>query len=135
METPGFVKIWATSENDAIWVPYPDAESGLQTKATSVNGAFNGNNVFIGQKVGRDRGKIEMNWKRMDAAVWRDILALFSAHFVIRITYYDMADGIVTRSFYVSDRTARPGEFMEDGLTWKTAVDCKFSLIDTGKGA
>lgn len=135
MGAQGFVKIWATTESDAIWLPYPDNDSGLQTKATSVNGAFNGNNVFVGQKVGRDRGKIELSWKRLDAAIWRSVTSLFSKHFVVRMTYYDMADGVVTRSFYVSDRTARPGEFLEDGLTWRTAVDCKFSLIDTGKGA
>lgn len=133
--TEGFVKVWATSEDNAILVPYPDADSGLQTKATSVNGAFNGNNVFIGQKVGRDRGKVEMSWKFMDASTWRELLQLFEKHFVVNMTYYDMSQGIITRSFYVSDRTARPAEFMEDGLTWRLARDCKFSLIDTGKGA
>ena len=130
----GFIKIWAISEEDAILIPYPDADSGLQTKATSVNGAFNGNNEFIGQKVGRDRGRIDLAWKFMDAAVWRNILQLFEQHFVVYIRYYDMSSGITVRSFYVSDRTARPAEFEKDGMTWKTAKDCKLNLIDTGKG-
>ena len=78
MEAKGFVKIWATTEKDAIWLPYPDSDSGLQTKSTSVNGAFNGNNVFVGQKVGRDRGKIDLRWKRLDAALWQSVMSLFS---------------------------------------------------------
>lgn len=129
----GFIKLWSGSET-ALWLPYPDSDSGLQTIATAVNGAFNGLNQFVGQKVGRDRGKVELAWKVMDAALWRQILQCFDAHFVVNIQYYDMAAGLKVRSFYVSDRSARPLNFMEDGMTWKTARDCKLNLIDTGRG-
>lgn len=130
----GFIRIWSGTETP-LELPYPDNDSGLQTIATAVNGAFNGLNQFIGQKVGRDRGKVELSWKVMDAALWQQILQRFNASFVLYVQYYDMAAGVITRSFYVSDRSARPLDFAEDGMTWKTARDCKLNLIDTGRGS
>ena len=129
----GFIRIWAADEASAIDVPYPDNDSALQTVATAVNGAFNGANEFIGQKVGRDRTKQELGWKIMDATLWRQLLQLFDANFVVHVRYYAMAKGIVTREMYVSDRSASPLEIGADGMTWITAKNCKLSVIDTGR--
>ena len=76
MASQGFVRI------GTILVPYPDYESGMQTVTTLVDGGRNQYGVFIGQRIGRDQSKIEMQWTRMDIATWTDILQAFDASFV-----------------------------------------------------
>lgn len=113
--------------------PYPNCDSGLQTQATMVDGDRNGSGVFIGQRVGRDQSKVELQWFVLDAATWASLLQVFEDSFVNPVEYYDMVKGeIVTRNMYVSDRTARPGKIDPDTGVWLTARDCKLNLIDTG---
>lgn len=128
----GYIQIWARSEADALTLPSPDNDGALQTQSTAVDGGFNGNNQFIGQKVGRDRSKIELSWRIMDAALWKQVLTVLDA-FVIHVRYYDAAKGITVRQFYTSDRSSAPLTLKADGITWDTAKNCKLNLIDTGR--
>lgn len=127
MASQGFVRI------GTILVPYPDYESGLQTTTTLVDGSRNQYGVFIGQRIGRDQSKIELQWTRMDIATWTAILQAFDASFVLPVQYYDMSKGaVLVRKMYVNDRTAQPDGFLADGMSWAGARNCKLNLIDTG---
>ena len=127
MASQGFVRI------GTILVPYPDYESGLQTTTTLVDGGRNQNGVFIGQRIGRDQSKIELQWTRMDIAMWTAILKAFDASLGLPVQDYDMAKGaVVGRKMYVNDRTAQPDGFLADGMSWAGARNCKLNLIDTG---
>ena len=113
--------------------PYPDCESGMQTQTTLVNGGRNAQGVFIGQRIGRDQSKIELQWTIMEAQTWTSLLQQFERKFVSAVEYYDVAKGaVIVRNMYVSDRTTRP--FRIDPATgiWLIAKDCKLNLIDTG---
>lgn len=113
--------------------PYPNKESGLQTQTTLVNGGLNSQGVFIGQRIGRDKSKIELQWYSMDAQIWAALLQLFQQNFVNPVEYYDMVKGqVIIRNMYVNDRTARPGRINPQTGEWITAKDCKLNLIDTG---
>ena len=126
MASQGFVRI------GTILVPYPDYESGLQTTTTLVDGSRNQYGVFIGQRIGRDQSKIELQWTRMDIAMWTAILQAFDASFVLPVQYYDMSKGgVLVRKMYVNDRTAQPDGFLADGMSWAGARNCKLNVIDT----
>lgn len=128
MSSRGFIEL------SGVVVPYPDDGSGKQTTSTTVNGAFNALNVFIGQRVGRDRSKIEMSWDEMDINLWSHLCQKFKVGFVNPIRYFDMVENrIITRYFYVNDRSARPGRVNDKG-EWLTARECSFNVIDTGEG-
>ena len=127
MASQGFVRI------GTILAPYPDYASGLQTTTTLVDGSRNQYGVFIGQRIGRDQSKIELQWTRMDIAMWTASLQAFDASFVLPVQYYDMSKGaVVVRKMYVNDRTAQPDGFLADGMSWAGARNCKLNLIDTG---
>ena len=113
--------------------PWPDQESGLQTQSTLVDGGRNAQGVFIGQRVGRDQSKVELQWYSMDADTWSTLLQLFRKNFVNPVEYYDMAEGkVIVRNMYVSDRTAQPGRINPQTGEWIKVKNCKLNLIDTG---
>lgn len=115
--------------------PYPNKESGLQTQSTFVSSGRNVNGVVIGQRVGRDQVKVELQWKRMDAQLWAGLLQIFQSNFMVTVSYYDMTAGkILSRRMYVGDRTARPGRVDPATGVWLEAKDCKLNLIDVGEG-
>lgn len=117
-----------------IQVPFPEYGSGKQTTSTTVNGGFNALNVFIGQRVGRDRTKVELALGELDADLWSELCQKFKVGFVNTVKYYDMVEGrVITRKFYVNDRSAAPGKVTEQGV-WLTAKECSFNVIDTGEG-
>lgn len=114
--------------------PYPNKESGLQTQSTLVDGGLNSYGVFIGQRVGRDKSKVELQWYSMPAQIWANLLQLFQANFVNTVEYYDMAAGkVISRRMYVNDRTAQPKKIDPHTGEWITAKNCKLNLIDTGE--
>lgn len=116
-----------------IKLPWPDYGSGMQTQSTLVNGSRNSQGVFIGQRIGRDQSKIEMQWFTLDAQLWASMLQRFETNFVNPVEYYDMVKGqVIIRNMYVNDRTARPGRINPQTGEWITAKDCKLNLIDTG---
>ena len=114
--------------------PYPNKDSGLQTQTTLVDGGRNAAGVFIGQRIGRDQSKVELEWSSMDATLWAKLLQLFQINFVNTVEYYDMAKGaVIARKMYVSDRTAQPKTIDPITGVWLIVKNCKLSLVDTGE--
>lgn len=113
--------------------PWPNKSSGMQTASTFVSDGRNTNGAFIGQKVGRDLSKIELQWYKMDAQTWAHLLQLFEANFINPVVYYDMVKGkMISRNMYVSDRSAKPYRVDPATGAWLVAGDCKLSLVDVG---
>ena len=113
--------------------PMTKVDTGKQTVATLVNDSRNALGVFIGQKIGRDQGKVEFVAPILNASEWSEILLIFENSFVNDVTYFDMVTNQkVTRRMYVNDRTATPYAVDEEGnvTVWK---DCSLNLIDTGE--
>ena len=113
--------------------PYPDRESGLQSVQTIVDSARNANGVMVGERVGRDMGKIELTWSVLTPEMWSQMLQIFS-NFTFSLRYLDMVtNDWVTRTFYVGDRSAQP--FLCDPETGrpKYYLNCKANVIDVGR--
>lgn len=126
----GFIRI------GNMWLPSPDHHGVKQTTSTSVSEAINANNVFVGQRVGNDRRRIDIPWHLMPADQWAELLQMFESAdgFVQPVQYYDMVLGrTVERWCYVTDRSATAHTIADDGMTWLMAGDCKLSLVDTGR--
>lgn len=116
-----------------VALPWPDYSSGTQLIATLVVSARAGGGEFIGQRVGRDQSKLELQWSCVDASTWSAVLQKFDANFVNDVEYFDAVSAQkITRRMYVSDRSQRPLKVDAQGnvLVW---TDCKLSLVDTGE--
>lgn len=114
-------------------LPWPDYSSGLQTISTLVDGGRNGDGVFVGQRIGRDQSKVELQWSCLDAATWAAVLQKFEVQFDNNVEYFDAVTAQkITRRMYVSDRSQRPLRVDAQGnvLVW---TDCKLNLVDTGE--
>lgn len=124
----GFIRV------GSIWLPSPDWHGVKQVTSTAVAEGINAHNVFLGQRVGRDRRRIDLPWHIMDADQWAALLQQFERQLIQPVQYYDMVTGtIVTRYCYVTDRSAMAHSVSADGMTWTMAGDCKLSLVDTGR--
>lgn len=124
----GFVYI------NGVEFPYPSNESGLQTRATTVDSARMANGILKGKKVGNDLSKVELTWAALKPAQWSAMLQIFDQNFTFTIRYFDMkANDWLTKKFYVGDRTARP--FKVDKNTGRPEwwLDCQANVIDTGE--
>lgn len=113
--------------------PYPDKDSGLQSVQTIVDSARNANGIMVGERIGRDMGKIELTWSVLTPETWSEMLKLFG-NFTFNLRYLDMVtNDWVTRTFYVGDRSAQP--FMCDPETGrpKYYLNCKANVIDVGR--
>lgn len=117
-----------------VSIPNPNNDSLVQTVATLVNSGRNADGQFIGQKIGRDQTKIELEWSMLSTEEWAAILSIFEKNFVNEVTYFDMVKKrLHTRQFYVGDRSGRP--FSPDmAMNPRAWIDCKANLIDTGRG-
>lgn len=118
---------------NGVAFPYPDRESGLQSVQTIVDSARNANGVMVGERVGRDMGKIELTWSVLTPEMWSQMLQIFS-NFTFSLRYLDMVtNDWVTRTFYVGDRSAQP--FLCDPETGrpKYYLNCKANVIDVGR--
>lgn len=118
---------------NGVAFPYPDRESGLQSVQTIVDSARNANGVMVGERVGRDMGKIELTWSVLTPEMWSQMLQIFS-NFTFSLRYLDMVtNDWVTRTFYVGDRSAKP--FLCDPETGrpKYYLNCKANVIDVGR--
>lgn len=123
---------------------YPPPEQYFDlVVSTTVDGGFNINNQFVGQKIGRDRSKIDnLTWSILDAETWSAILKEFQ-DFEATIKMPDMVNNAWQNIIvYPGDRTATPYEFdlreyvdnkknARYGLPTKY-TDCKVNIIDTG---
>ena len=118
---------------NGVAFPYPDKDSGLQSVQTIVDSARNANGVMVGERVGRDMGKIELTWNVLTPEEWSRMLQIM-ANFTFSLRYLDMVtNSFVTRTFYVGDRSAQP--FMVDPDTGrpKDYLQCKANVIDVGE--
>ena len=117
-----------------VRVPNPNDDSLTQTIATLVNSGRNAEGQFVGQKIGRDQTKIELQWDMLTTDEWAAILSIFERNFVNEVTYFDaVKKRFHTRQFYVGDRSGRPfnPDMLMNPRAWR---DCKANLIDTGVG-
>ncbi len=113
---------------------FPAPKRGLNIKTmTAVSDGRNEQNVFIGQRIGRDMQKIEnVEWPLLSADLWSLILKQLS-NFVFNVTYLDpVSNEWITRKMYVSDRDCQP--YRVDPITGKTThyTSCKCSFVDVG---
>lgn len=96
-----------------IEIPEPAMGSGKITLSTLVNAGRNANGQFIGQVIGNDKFKIEMNWSILTPEQFRTILQVFdrgqSGKFVNDFVVYDpRIMDYRTITMYVGDRTGTP---------------------------
>ena len=115
--------------------PYPAPNRGLGfTVSTAVNSARNENNVFQGQRVGRDVHKIDnVVWFQMDAMTWSNLLQEFEKSFVVEVEFPDMVHNCwQKKKMYPGDRSAEPLYVGSDGLP-TTYKNCKCNMVDTGE--
>lgn len=96
-----------------IEIPEPAFDSGNVTISTLVNAGRNANGKFIGQVIGGDKMKIEMNWSVLTPTEFRDMLKIWDrsqgGSFVNTFTVYDprIMDYRSAR-MYVGDRSGKP---------------------------
>lgn len=103
---------WVTTSSGII-IPPPALDSGQTTISTLVDGGRNANGKFIGQVIGDDKLKIEMNWSVLSPTEFRALLQIFDRRqggsFVNTFRVYDPR----TMSYrnvkmYVGDRSGTP---------------------------
>lgn len=115
--------------------PYPAPDIGLGfTISTAVNAGANERNVVVGQRIGRDRYKIDnCVWFQMDAQTWASFLQEFERNFYAIVEFPDMVhNSWQTKTMYPGDRSAEPLFIGSDGLP-TVYKNCKCNLIDTGR--
>jgi len=103
-----------------IAIPEPALDSGRVTISTLVNAGRNANGNFVGQVIGGDKLKIEMNWKVLTPAQFQALLQIFDRNqggkFVNTFTVYDPRTmSYVNKKMYVGDREGTPIMVAEPG--------------------
>lgn len=96
-----------------ILIPEPAMESGQVTISTLVNAGRNAQGKFVGQVIGGDKLKVEMNWKVLTPTQMRDLLRIWDrsqgGKFVQEFTVYDPRTMTYRDlKMYVGDRSGRP---------------------------
>lgn len=117
-----------------VKIKNPNFKTAKQTISTSVDAGINGNNQFVGTKLGRDRSKIEYLRGSIDDSELKMILNIFENNFINPVSYYDMQKGFITRLMYPSDRNGTPLH-ITSAMSVKKWADIGFNLVDTGRGA
>lgn len=114
-------------------LPEPSEYSG--TTSTFVDSARNLQGKVVGSVIRDDVGKVELKWRYLTVKQWADINKLFKnsagGSFYNDVTFFDQTAGEwVTKSMYVSDRTAgmwRRNPDTGDIMGW---TECKLSLVE-----
>lgn len=110
-------------------LPEPSSYSG--TTSTLVDSARNVKGYVVGSVVRSDIAKVELSWRYLTAQQWAAILSLFKKNFKNEVEFYDQTvAGWVTRTMYVSDRTA--GMWRRNTETGDVMgyTDCSLSLVE-----
>lgn len=119
-----------------ISIPEPAFDSGNVTISTLVNAGRNASGKFVGQVIGDDKLKIEMNWSVLTPQQFHDLLAIFdrkqNGKFVNDFTVYDPRTMTYrTVRMYVGDRQGRPLMVNSPGVGHPTYwADVKADLIE-----
>ena len=126
---------WVTTTS-GIAIPEPAFDSGNVTISTLVNAGRNANGEFIGQVVGNDKLKIELNWGVLSPTQFKALLALFDRNqggkFVNTFSVYDPRTmSYRNRTMYVGDRSGHPIMVANPGSGHpKWWVDVQANLIE-----
>ena len=96
-----------------IEIPAPAFDSGTVTISTLVNAGRNAEGKFIGQVIGEDKLKIEMDWSVLTPEQMRTLLAIWDrsqgGNFVNTFTVYDpRLMAYRDLAMYVGDRNGTP---------------------------
>ncbi|MBW2595133.1 MAG: hypothetical protein JRC93_04025 [Deltaproteobacteria bacterium] len=96
-----------------IEIPEPAFDSGNVTISTLVNAGRNANGQFIGQVIGNDKLKIELNWKILTPTQFQALLKIWDrsqgGSFVNAFTVYDPRTKTYRSiDMYVGDRMGKP---------------------------
>lgn len=113
-------------------VPIPSTYTG--NTATIVDSARNVEGKMIGTVVRNDVAKVSMTWNYLPSQAWAELLMQFSpaagGSFTRQVTFFNQAtNSLITRTMYVSDRTANSFLLGADGLP-RGYQNCTFSLIE-----
>ena len=103
---------WVT-HSSGFEIPDPAFDSGNVTISTLVNAGRIASGKFVGQVIGYDKMKIEMNWSVLEPDQMQRLLALFDkrqgGRFVNTFTVFNPATGrYETKRMYVGDRSGKP---------------------------
>ena len=126
---------WVTTTG-GIEIPEPAFDSGNVTISTLVNAGRNANGEFIGQVIGNDKLKIELNWSVLSPTQFRALLALFDrtqgGKFVNTFRVYDPRTMTYRNlTMYVGDRQGKPIMVTNPGSGHpKWWVDIQANLIE-----
>ena len=100
-----------------------------------VDGGRNAEGKFIGALIRDDVAKIDIGWKYLTTQEWANINRLFDKQsggkFENTVQFYDQSKAqFVTKTMYVSDRSA--GMWRRDSETGQVKgwVDCRLALIE-----
>lgn len=114
---------------------FPDPSNYEGNTATLVDGGRNTQGVQIGAVIRDDVAKVTLSWRYLTVAQWAAINQCFSekhgGKFYNSVTFFDQTAGdYVTRTMYVSDRTA--GVFRRDPVTGELMgwVNPALSLVE-----
>lgn len=119
-----------------IEIPAPAFNSGKTSISTLVNGGRNANGQFVGQVIGDDKLKIEMNWAALTPTQFRSLLRIWDrgqgGSFVNTFTVYDPRTMTYRDvKMYVGDREGTPIMVADPGgghpAWW---VDIQANLIE-----
>lgn len=96
-----------------IAIPEPAYGSGQVTISTMVNAGRNANGKFVGQVIGNDKMKVEMNWGVLTQHQFKGVLDIFNrdsgGKFVNTFYVYDpRTGGYQYKKMYVGDRAGTP---------------------------
>ena len=96
-----------------IAIPEPALDSAQVTISTLVNAGRNANGKFVGQVIGNDKLKVELNWSVLEPDQMEALLKIWDrsqgGKFVNNFRVYDPRRGAYrTMKMYVGDRSGRP---------------------------
>jgi hypothetical protein len=94
-------------------IPEPAFDSGGVTISTLVNAGRNANGKFVGQVIGNDKLKIELNWSVLSPEQFRELLKIWDrsqgGKFVNTFRVYDPRTmSYRNMKMYVGDRQGKP---------------------------
>ena len=119
-----------------IAIPEPAYGSGQVSISTLVNAGRNAQGNFIGQVIGNDKLKVELNWKVLTPTQFYNLLKLFDraqgGKFVNTFTVYDPRTMTYRDlNMYVGDRSGQPIMVQSPGTGHpKYWVDVQANLIE-----
>lgn len=94
-------------------IPEPAFDGGQVTISTLVNAGRNANGKFVGQVIGNDKLKIELNWSVLEPDQMKALLKIWDrsqgGKFVNEFRVYDpRRSSYRNMKMYVGDRSGRP---------------------------